>query len=440
MPLKILSAAEAMASKQHEAAAWPKTPEQQAVRLKPFCLPELAPSFSFDREDPIFTIGSCFARNVEKQLQVEGYNVLASNFESICKEEGVAVKSDVLNKFVAGSILNEVAWALDPDQEFDDRSLVMVKEDRFVDMQLAPGMLPMPLDQLRAVRRAVSRYMASIAEARVIIITLGLAEAWFDRDTGLYLNSPPHRGSLALYPDRFELRVLDYQDIVGALQRTVETISKFGREGARIVLTVSPVALGMTWRSRDALIANTYSKAVQRAAAEFITTTYDQVDYMPSFESVTLSTPDLAWRDDRAHASDEAVRINVMRMVSTYGAGGETASESQARAAALHLSKRATSIDDMEAARAQAPNDVLVRYRLGRAYFEAGRHAEAVAELTVAREAGGDHYGADYFLAKALFRLGEFESAIAPLSSVIAREPDLEGPRMLMAKIRKRLG
>lgn len=436
MPIKTLSAAEAFAAKRADAAKWPKTPEEQEARLKPFCLPELSPSFQISETDPIFTIGSCFARNIEKQLIIEGFNALAAQFPAFCAEEGVEVKSDTLNKFVAGSILNELKWALDPEQTFDERSIVQVRGDRYVDMQLAPGMLPVSMDQILGIRRAVSKYMALIKDARVVIITLGLAEAWYDRETGLYLNSPPHKGSLELFPDRFEVHVLDYNDIVSALEGVMETLGKFGRPDVRVILTVSPVALGATWTGKDAIIANTYSKAVQRAAAEFIVTQHENVDYMPSYESVTLSDRDMAWRDDGAHASDEAVRVNVLRMLGAYTGRDVDLAADQERAVQLYRSKLADRARRAAPAIAEAPQaeDVLVSYRQGRALYDAGDFDGAAAALQKSRSLGGDHYGAAYLLGKALFRANRFEEAITALKDSLAFQEDPTGPQHLIAK------
>ena len=47
---------------------WP-TREEPDNRLEPLCLPELNPRFTFDQQISIFTIGSCFARNIEEYLQ-----------------------------------------------------------------------------------------------------------------------------------------------------------------------------------------------------------------------------------------------------------------------------------------------------------------------------------------------------------------------------------
>ena len=442
MPIQVLSADETIFADQDPIAFWPTKPEQQAQRLNPMCLPAIRPSFMMRKDDPIFTIGSCFARNVEKQLIVEGFNVAAAQFPNICAEEGVNIRDDVLNKFVAASIYNEIRWALDPGASFDEDSFVSVGRDRFVDMQLAHGMIPAKIETVRAVRRAVSRYMAMLRDAKIIVITLGLAEAWYDRQLGIYLNRAPQKLSAELFPNRFELHVLSYDDIVAALENIIDCLKAHGREDFRIILTVSPVALGMTWTEDDALVANCYSKSVQRAAAAYIYKKHECVDYLPSYESVTLSDRRIAWRADAAHVADEAVRMNVLRMLYAYTGIQGTEEEDQKRAVALQLvrdadvaNREGRAADAMRAvllAKETAPNEVAVSYKLGELLVADRRFEEAIPELERAHSLGGARYGAADKLGLALMKVGRARDAIPYLEEAVAlRLKASKAPRYL---------
>ena len=57
----------------------------------------------------------------------------------------------------------------------------------------------------------------------------------------------------------------------------------------KMLATVSPVPLQATFRPEDVMTANAYSKAVQRAALEAFVLRHNNVDYFPSFETVTLT-------------------------------------------------------------------------------------------------------------------------------------------------------
>jgi Tfp pilus assembly protein PilF len=454
MPLVKIGYSDAMANSGHPLARWPREVQAQEKRLRPFCRPRIQPTFQIQPQDLIFTIGSCFARNVEQHLIIEGSNVAATRFESLCEAEGVRVKGSTLNKFVAQSILNEVRWALDPGAEFPWDSIVEVKDGRFVDMQLAAGLMPASKETMFAMRRATLAYMKMMQKAKVVILTLGLAEAWYDIEYGLYTNTMPLKGAVEKNPDRFELHILDYNELVSTLREILRLLETYGDPDFRMLLTVSPVALAMTFGGHDAMIANCYSKSVQRAAAEAICRENSRVDYFPSYESVTLSDRSLAWRDDQAHAADDVVRLNVLAMQNTYTRaqtfGVPVASDKDERAEALMQVKRATTAaatgDSVAAntlfaqASELAPDEVLVHVRWGLSLFEQKAFAEAASELTIAMELGGHSYGIAYPLGKCLARIGDYEAAEKALRVAIEDLPHKPGPFRLLAKMLQALG
>jgi hypothetical protein len=56
---------------------------------------------------------------------------------------------------------------------------------------------------------------------------------------------------------------------------------------ARIILTVSPVALVATYEDRHVLVSTTASKAALRTVADEIAAEFDNVAYFPSYEIIT---------------------------------------------------------------------------------------------------------------------------------------------------------
>ena len=86
-----------------------------------------------------------------------------------------------------------------------------------------------------------------------------------------------------------------------------------------MLLTVSPVPLRSTLRDMDVLVANSYSKSVQRAAVERFCLETDNVDYFPSYEFVNLSEPSASFtaRDYR-HVTNEMVSIIMQHALSEY--------------------------------------------------------------------------------------------------------------------------
>jgi tetratricopeptide (TPR) repeat protein len=453
-PLAKLSYEEALRNNQAPSSRWPRDKAAQDERLQPFCQPAIRPTFSIRPDDLTFTIGSCFARNIEQHLIGAGFNVAASHFERICQDEGVTVKSNTLNKFVAQSIVNELRWALQPGAEFPEESIVEVKGERYLDMQLAPGLLPTKWDTAVGVRRAVSSYMRLVKDAKIVIVTLGLAEAWYDTQLELYTNTMPLPATAERYPGRFEHHVLEYNQLVEALRDMLRLLEQYGHPDFRMLLTVSPVALGSTFTEHDALVANCYSKSVQRAAAEAICRENPRVDYLPTYESVTLSDHLLAWREDRAHVSTEVVRLNVSRMENAYTvrAGGEAREHSldTAQVQALRLVKEARDLfhaGKFEAADAlfqkavvTAPSEVLPHVHWGDALYKRQRWHEAARELQAAMDLGGRRYNIAYVLAKAYSKLAAWAAAEPAAKAAVEDLPDNPGAFKLMAKILRHLG
>ena len=299
--------------KENSVGRWPRRGEPG--RLAPIAKPAFRPSFSFEPGETIFTIGSCFARHVERELSHRGFALPTRRlFES--DEDFGAVGLDVLNNYGTPSIHNELAWAF--DEHFDPMQCFEPVRDAWVDMHLHASIRPTSLDLLRNRRRAIGEAYRSITQCRAVIITLGLAEVWFDNLHGIYLNVAPRRSILRDSPGRFELHVLSPQECHDHLRAAIQLIERNGMAGINVVLTVSPVPLSATYRDIDVMVANTYSKAVLRVVAEQIAAEFAFVDYFPSYESITLSERDHAWIEDNVHVAPRAVEVNVGRMVAAY--------------------------------------------------------------------------------------------------------------------------
>ncbi len=73
-------------------------------------IPEVTPSFAIDVDQPIFTIGSCFARNIEDALESAGAQVPAKSVVmDFAAERGLRPNS-VLNKYNIPSVVQELTW------------------------------------------------------------------------------------------------------------------------------------------------------------------------------------------------------------------------------------------------------------------------------------------------------------------------------------------
>jgi len=314
MPIAKLSASEAIDRvKSNPNAHWPK--RGGANRLSPMAKPAFSPSFALPKGGTIFTIGSCFARNVERALKERGFNLPALDVLDN-DEDFASVGSKVLNNFGAPSICNEIKWAFEDNT--NEEACFMPTGNGYVDLHVDNTLRPAALDKVQQRREALRTAYRSISECDAVIITLGLSEVWFDTKTGYYLNMAPRRSMMREDPDRFELHVLGYEETIANLREAMELIQTNGRKDVRVVLTVSPIPLKATHRDVDVMVANTYSKSVLRTAAEEIALTYDFVDYFPSFESITLTDRSVAYKEDEIHVTQDIIDLNVGRMVEAY--------------------------------------------------------------------------------------------------------------------------
>ena len=92
--------------------------------------------------------------------------------------------------------------------------------------------------------------MRAITRSDVIILTLGLVEAWYDNELGIYLNEAPGFAVAQRNFSRFSLHVLDYHQNLAALQSIYELLTRKLPRCPRILLTVSPVPFASIFQTR----------------------------------------------------------------------------------------------------------------------------------------------------------------------------------------------
>jgi hypothetical protein len=264
------------------------------------------PRFSLKRDAKVFTIGSCFARNVEEALLAQGFHVLT-------RLGGFDYSHGYLNRYNTGAMAQEIEFAIG-SRQFDERSISSMDVDGYADLT-SYGRFDTPGEALQ-LRRQTTELFKGIASADFIIITAGLSEVWYDKQYDYYTNIAPSRAAL-VYPDRFEFRLLNYTENYTQLRRLVETIRDI-RPSCKIVMTVSPVPLNATFVDRDVLISNSYSKACLRAVVEQIHWEYECVDYFPSFEMVNLSDPTGVWETDHRHVKQSFVNTVMEEFTRRY--------------------------------------------------------------------------------------------------------------------------
>jgi GSCFA family len=289
-----------------EGTAW------QRITGGPMFEPVLTPEFEITPHDRIFALGSCFARHVEGALKSLGFAVesLTTDFDDIPSRYPMATPITFMNKYNTEAIYGELQWALDPGVDFPPEALVPLDNGDWSDPHTSPVFGNASLDVSLQRHLLLTNVVRRVVGCRIVVITLGLVETFFDTVTGLYTNSTPR---LDAQRERFRFRVLSYEEVVDGLERVHALLSERGHPELQIVVTVSPVPLDATFTGQDVVLANTFSKALLRTAAGHWAARHSNVHYFPSYEIVVNSSRENVWERDGRHVRFDLVH-HVMKL------------------------------------------------------------------------------------------------------------------------------
>lgn len=306
-------------SKANRASRWTGTEDCAADRLAGrIVVPDSSPSFQARPGHTVFAIGSCFARNVEEALEDAGVDVLSRRYA--LPEMGATTPrtAGIFNKYTPISILQELQLAAG-ERTLDQRSFLELVDGVFYDPQLRIISGTGSVAALLARRRQVTAYFRQAFEADIVIMTLGLIEAWYDRISGLYLVEAPAPQCIKREPDRFGFEIFDAQRCLDAVKEVRDLLHRHRGKETRLIVTVSPVPLARTFSALDVLSANTLSKSTLVVAANRFAEEVEGVDYFPSYEAATVSDPAVVWDADRRHVTDFMVTRIIRTFLVRYG-------------------------------------------------------------------------------------------------------------------------
>jgi GSCFA family len=252
-----------------------------------------------DKATPIVAFGSCFAENISNYLARRGFNVLTK------REGGKAYVTQmgdgITNTF---AVAQQFQWAWEGRQPradlwfgYDAQSFGYDEDVRTDTRQL--------FDQ-----------------ADVFIITLGVAEVWYDEPTGeVFWRAVPMD---KVDPKRHKFRVTTVAENKANLHEIRRLIRRY-RPNASIILTVSPIPLRATFRPVACISANSVSKGVLRVAVDEFVREVEKEDphihYFPSYE-LALYGFDNQWTADRRHLYPHVLDFN-MKIFEAYFCRGE---------------------------------------------------------------------------------------------------------------------
>ena len=301
----------------------------------------IAPVQLVSRSTRIFTIGSCFAMEIRRQLQ-------ASGFRSLPDFSGVRI--DLSHQFAGGIPDNERFVYYDTftiRQEFDKAfGLWSQGADSYWKMSGRPVNASMnwpvvfqdphrklcfadSLEGIDSARLQVDKAIAAgIHEAELYVVTLGLIEVWRIKASGRYCCRPAGSAG-AGGAGETEFRLSSYEENLENMRHVFRTLFHHYPD-RKVVLTVSPVALEATHTGADVVVANTESKAVLRAVAGTLCREFRNVHYFPSYEYALYGD---IYEEDGRHVKKQEVSNILNFFFATFGDGEVQAAPSPARVA-----------------------------------------------------------------------------------------------------------
>lgn len=250
------------------------------------------PKFPIGQIDNIATAGSCFAQHISRALAASGCCVLDAEpaprhlGPDTAKTFGYGIYSGRYGNIYSARQMRELLEEILADPPLP--CLCWSLGTGWVDA-LRPSVEPEGLSSLHEVAVHRTEHLAALKtmlpQCSLFVFTLGMTEAWQDRESGRTLPVCP--GVIAgVFSEKTAAFVnFRYPEVMDDLTRIRDLLHRFNPE-MRLLLTVSPVPLTATASGSHVFIATTRAKATLRAAAEDFADGHPDVDYFPSFEIV----------------------------------------------------------------------------------------------------------------------------------------------------------
>lgn len=285
------------------------------------------PKFEIGRSDKVLTAGSCFAQHISRALQDAGFDWHEAErapfglAPATARDFGYGIFSfRTGNIYTTRVLLQWLRWVNDPATQ--DRE-VWVEDGAYFDPvrpQIEPGGFETEDELFDARQATLNALRNGIAQASVLVFTLGLTEGWQNTASGLAYSACPGTIGGVYDSSAHAFHNLGYNEIMADLAAIRVELRRINPD-IRLLLTVSPVPLVATaHKDVHVLRATTYSKSVLRAAAGVFSAEHEDVDYFPSYEIVTTpGLPQDMFEDDRRSVRPEAVAFVMQHFMEGLG-------------------------------------------------------------------------------------------------------------------------
>jgi hypothetical protein len=282
-------------------------------------------------DEPVATLGSCFAQHIARHLAHSGGHYLVTETappdmppaEALARQFGI-FSARFGNVYTVRQALQLIDRAFG---RYVPKDSAWTREDgRWVD-PFRPQIEPEGFDSAAAVAVAREEHLGHVRtmfqQARWLVFTLGLTEAWLSREDGAVYPLAPGVAAGSFDAQRHAFVNFGVDEVRADLDTFIARLRAVN-PGCGVVLTVSPVPLIATFEDRQVWTATSYSKAVLRVAADEAERRHERVVYFPSYEVITSpAAQGRYWADDLRQVTEAGVR-HVMRLFTQHVLGSGT--------------------------------------------------------------------------------------------------------------------
>lgn len=304
-----------------EGIFWPSPDHPTKPASKFDALPFVKKYPIMDMSTPIGSAGSCFAFEIARVFQEQGYNYVVTERNDDPGSKIIVdgyTPGDKYAKFCAnyGILFNTPSFRQMAERAFDvkrTKQLLFEQEDGTWMDPYRENVLFLSKDAyFEDYNKHIEATRMALEQTEVFIITLGLNECWQFRDGSVMSRNPRSY----MYP-LVRHKTLTVQENIDNIQ-TFYDICKAHNPKFKLIISVSPIPFLATGRAdtHHVISANTHSKAVLRVAAEELVNNNEDVYYLPSYELVTECIKD-AWDTDERHVKTSTVEqvVNMFKEI-----------------------------------------------------------------------------------------------------------------------------
>ncbi len=255
------------------------------------------------KDTPIASIGSCFAREIRQWLINHNFN-----FIQTATGPGTGAGSARYDRvYSTFSIRQEFERAFG---EFNPLVKYWEVNEEGKQHLVDPHRYTIAWDNHEERKQEQEEHRQAVlqafTQAKVIIVTVGQGEVWYDvRDGSVFPILPP----LEIFnPTIHKLKVSGFEENLENLRRCRDLLKEHNPY-AHLIVTTSPVPLKVSFSGMNSIIANNAMKSMLRAVVDqFVKESDDQVHYFPAYELVTQLIPQ-PFTDDGRHVKRETVAV-----------------------------------------------------------------------------------------------------------------------------------